>query len=352
MSPQPGERILSRRALLARGTAVATGAGLLIAAGFWPLAKADSNSDEAIEDALATLFNSPDGFTVRQLTGKLLIDPAFPTLSNSILDNYSSSLTGFQQSFLQAIQVMTRDPSALIAVVSGSRLTDAQRSSLASIREDLESNPAEQAITKTADRLRRPTNASLLQTYVNGTIATSINLGGPDTSLGNTTLDSIVKEVYALITSTAFTNIYAKVITLIQQPGFIRLLRKYPSVMLENVIPAPVILALTLPNDHDPVLPLTIASSLPVLIYFGGFYHTLLELPELIEPFFLPAAALGGAGAFEVFLLFTVAVVVGIELAHVVNALFEAIDCDHDGDPNDPNDTPGMPGSECPAIPG
>jgi hypothetical protein len=35
------------------------------------------------------------------------------------------------------------------------------------------------------------------------------------------------------------------------------------------------------------------------------------------------------------------AITMGYEWGSAVNSLYKAIDCDHDGDPNDPNDVPG-----------
>jgi hypothetical protein len=304
--------------------------------------RSDHDPEDRLTDQLRAVYATPAALASRRLAGQMLVDPAFPALAKKILQTYASSLTGFQASILGAIGILTRDPGALNALVTGTKLSRAQRGSLESIGDALARNPAVRTVVRTAERLRDEKNTALLQQYVLQDITGGLNLGGPFATLGDASLDAFVKDVYALVNSTAFVSTAAAVTPIIRDPGFITFVRKSSPEIIATVIPGSVVMALMLPNDHDPPLVDYVTILLPALITLLLFGFALTEfLAAAIALFAVAEAALDVAVALG---LFWRAIDLGFEAAHFVEHLYKTIDCDHDGDPSDPNDSSG---NEC-----
>lgn len=300
------------------------------------------DTDGRLTDQLRAVYATPAALTSRRLVGQMLVDPAFPALAKSILQTYASSLTGFQASMLSAIGVLTGDPAALNALVSGTKLTRAQRSSLESIGDAASRNPAMRTVIRTAAGLTSEKNAVLLRQYVVGSFNGSLSLGGPFSTLGNPMLDALAKDVYAIANSSAFATTTAALAPIVNDPCFIDLVRRWPPEITATFIPPSVVLALVLPVDHDPVLPSSVQAELEFLFALAilvlGLELFVLAAAEMF------AAAAGEALFFATLALFSEAIQSGIEAAHTVNDWYKTIDCDHDGDPSDPAD---VPGNEC-----
>jgi hypothetical protein len=302
----------------------------------------DHVAEDRLTDRLRAVYATPAALASRRLVGQLLIDPAVPALAKSILQTYAGSLTGFQASMLGAIGILTRDPAALNALVTGTNLTRAQRASLESIGDAASRNPAIRTVMRTAAGLSSEKNAGLLRQYVVGGFNRSLSLGGPFATLGNPMLDAIAKDVYAIANSSAFASTTAALAPIVNDPGFIDVVRRWPPEITAAYIPPSVLLALMLPVDHDPVLPSSVQAELELLI-------VLAVLLIGLEIFIIAAAEMFAVTAGEALFwasaaLFADAIQSGIDAANAVNAWYKTIDCDHDGDPSDTNDSPG---NEC-----
>jgi len=120
-------------------------------------------------------------------------------------------------------------------------------------------------------------------------------------------------------------------LSFLQDPLFVgalqQLSHEHPGVILPFV-PQSQLLALLLPNDHDPT-GLTPGQIywLNIVMIIAAFIGTAILLPVTIAGF----VALG--------LAFVVAVIAEILAG---DAYSKALDCDLDGDPEDPNDRPGI----------
>lgn len=304
--------------------------------------RSDHDPEDRLTDQLRAVYATPAALASRRLVGQLLVDPAVPALAKSILQTYAGSLTGFQASMLGAIGILTRDPAALNALVTGTKLTRAQRASLESIGDTVSRNPAMRTVIRTAAGLSSEKNAGLLRQYVVGSFNGSLSLGGPFATLGNPMLDAIAKDVYAIANSSAFATTAAALAPIVNDPGFIDLARRWPPEITATFIPPSVVLALVLPVDHDPVLPISVQAELALLFAVAVLVFGLeLFLVAAAEMF---AAEAGEALFFASVQLFSDAIQSGIDAAHAVNDWYKTIDCDHDGDPSDPSD---VAGGEC-----
>jgi hypothetical protein len=263
--------IISRRTLLKTG-AVATG-GLITLVPGWSFAEANTNP---LLDQMRTLYTDPKTSALFQFLSGIVADPAYPAMARNILTNYRSSLTQFQASLLQSFLIMSNDAGAVSTILSGQHLTKNQIAALKSIREQLEKNPAHQMVLRSASKLKESYNKPLLQSYINADLPFNADLSGPQPSLGDTTLDTMVANVYTLAGSSALQGLLAPATSIAQNKDFITLLRKQHSEVLAGYIPSDVLLAFLLPNDKDPLLPSEVQFALDLIA-------TLMQLIDTVQ---------------------------------------------------------------------
>ncbi len=346
------QRLLSRRTFcLKAGTSVAVaGFALSEMLAIVPqLAFAQSNT-EALESQLKSLYFNPNTPSLFKLLSSVTTDPAYATMATDILTNYGTSLTKFQTSLLQAFQIMMSDPGAISTVLSGQILTKSQGQSLKHIRSALRDNPAIHLILENAEKLRESHNKQLLQSYVAASLPLNVNFTGPDTSLGDPTLDSVISDVYNLAGSPAFQGLQAPVNAVLQSPDFISYLQKQTPEVIATFIPSNVLLSFLLPNDQDPPLPQSIWDELFLIVPLSGVLNAVLATISFISlttAFLSPAGvvlAIAGTAELDIALILLSGLWMVYKWAVAANDIYLTMDCDHDGDPSDPAD---VSGNEC-----
>lgn len=325
---------ITRRKLLGGGTLAAAGLMVFGQKLTWPLTvMADANDIDAddIKRQIAAISAGSDAAFVQQQIINLITDPAIAALATSTLQTGGNTLTGFQQSLLQSILIMTRDPASLGALASGAQLTDGQRQSINSIKKDLRNNPAIQLVIDTAQNAAKN---GQLPGFVGQTIANSrINLPFP-TPLGSAALDAVARDIFNAKGSVAAANLTAALTPIIQSPNFISFLKTQQPEVVAGFIPPNILINLLLPTDIDPGILDIVKAGLEILGGIAGLIAAILLAPEE-----LTAAVIVGL-TLAVFAALTAIAVGFIDL-------FQAIDCDFDGDPSDPNDVPGI---ECAPV--
>jgi hypothetical protein len=338
--------LFSRRVFLKAGT-VATAGGFLT---LMPQgAFAQTNVDPLLTQ-LKALYTHPDTPALFKLLSTIASDPAYPAMATDILTNYGTSLTNFQTSLLQAFQTMTGDPGMISTVLSGQILTKQQGLSFKHIRSTLRDNPAIHMILEHANKLREPHNKQILQSYVAAGLPLTVNFAGPNTTLGDPTLDAVVTDAYLLASSPAFQGLQTPVTSLLQRSDFISFLQKQPPEVIATYIPANILLSFLLPGDQDPPLPQNIWDQLYLIVPLSGVLNALLATItffSLSSAFLTPAGvvlAIAGTIELDIALLILSGLWMGYKWAVAVNDIYMAMDCDHDGDPSDPSD---VAGSEC-----
>lgn len=273
---------LSRPHFLASSACMAV-SGLVAAGSPWARALADDGGEgraaHALRQQLRQIAASSNFKTVRQLFATLVQDPALPALASQTLQGGGADLTTFQASLLQSIAIMTQDPGALAARISGTPLTEAQRESLETIRSNLEENPAIQRLRRAGAQLKEQKNLALLQSDV-GQVVTNATTGAPPAiNSGNATLDAVMRDGVSIQTSTASAGLIQAVVPLMQSAAFVPLLREQRPEVLATFLPPATMIALELPQGVDPFLPPEIFTILQILGAIAGAILALVTLP-------------------------------------------------------------------------
>lgn len=310
--------ILSRRNFLSRSAWIAVG-GLVAVGSPWSALADDGGEGQAanvLRQQLRPIAASTDFQMVRQLLANLVQDPALPALASQTLQSAGSSLTAFQTSLLQSIAIVTRDPAALAARVSGAPLTEAQRESLETVRSNLDENPAIRRLRRAGTQLKSRKSVALLQNYVGQVIANDGQSVPPVITSGNTTLDAVIRDAANARGSSAFANLAAAMAPIMQNAAFVPFLRRQEPEVLTTFLPSATAITLLLPNDVDPPLLGLTKAILELIAAAIGAIIAILAVPEEL-------VILAFIGA----------------LAAILTALIDlqqALDCD--GDPMDPAD--------------
>jgi len=223
----------------------------------------------------------PAWTTVRQLLVNVATDPALPVLTKTTLQTAGTSLTGFQRDLLEALLVMTTDPAALAATITGTPLTKAQRFMMNRVMGTLSENPAIHRLIQAGAQLKG--HPAALQSDVDQVIANS-RLSVPSLSIpNNLPLAAVVGDNLAVLNSSAFGQIQQALIPILQNPDFVAFLRPQSPVMVASFMPPATMIALELPGGVDPILPPLIFTTLQVLGAIAGVILALLDFIALPE---------------------------------------------------------------------
>lgn len=247
--------MVSRLRFLLTG-AVAIGGSLLAGGGIsdvWARTLPSQAVLENLRNQILAIQAIPAWTTVRQLLVDVATDPALPVLTKTTLQTAGTSLTGFQRDFLEALLVMTTDPAALSATITGTPLTMAQRLMMNRVRGTLSENPAIRRLIRAGAGLKG--HPAALQSDVDQVIANS-RLSVPSLSIpGNPPLAAVVSDNVAVLNSSAFGQIRQALIPILQRPDFVAFLWLQSPVIVASFIPPATMIALELPSGVDPILP-------------------------------------------------------------------------------------------------
>jgi len=254
MDAEKGLFQASRRRFLSTGAGI-VGGGLLASSGLssaWARNLPPAAVSEDLRSHILGIQAMPAWTSVRQLLAQIVTDPALPLLAKTTLQTVGTGFTGFQKDVLEALLVMTTDPAALAATITGKPLTKAQRLMMNRVRGTVSENPAIHRLIQAGAQLKG--QPAVLQADVNQVIANS-RLPVPQLFIpNNPPLSAVVNDNVALLNSSAFGQIQQAFIPLLQNPNFVGFLRQQSPWTVASFMPRATVLALELPGGIDPPL--------------------------------------------------------------------------------------------------
>ena len=324
-------RISSSLALVVVAVLSVTASGVAQAAVPQPPSK-------GLSSEVATAYQSAGGVQLRSQLASLFSDPALQAAAKAVLKSDGptgrNDLTSFQADLLKALITETTAPSILSAKLTGKRLSWKEQLEALRLQHQLSDNPAIKTLARAGWQLGRSSQLPAdIATVVTNNSASYSALTPPATANqgGSAALDTVVSDVAALRTGSAFTSYASQLTPILQDSHFPRLLEDQSPLNTAAFLPASSLIALLIPQDHDPAITDIVKSSLEILIGIAATGAAILLAPEE-----LAGAALVGVG---------LAVFAGLGTTVVgIIDLGTALDCDHDGDPFDTAD---VPGQEC-----
>ena len=313
-------------------------AALTISMAGTALASTPASGSQSLSSQIAAAYRSPSGVQLRGQLASIFSDPALPAAAKALIQSDGPSgkndLTDFQTDLLKALVTETGDPSLVAARLTGKALTFNQWAD--SVREQIEllRNPAVSTLARAGWQLHNspqlPADIAAVAsndsvTYSAFTPPATANQGG------SAALDSVIGDIAALRTSQAFTDYASKLTPVLQDSRFSSLLKGQSPLDIASFLPVSDMIALLIPNDHDPAILDVVKASLEILGGLAALGAVLLSSPIVIAGVTITATGLAITAAVS-------AIAVG------VLDLATSLDCDHDGDPWDPAD---VPGQEC-----
>lgn len=327
-------RIKARR--LASPLALLLALALTMAASGVAQAVTPYEAGQSLSGQLVTAYHSSSGVQLRSQLAAIFSDPALPAAAKAVLQSDGptgkNDLTDFQIDILKALITETAASSTLAAKINGTRLSWKQQLEALRLQQQLRDNPAIRTLAKAGRQLARSSQlpADIATVATNNSV--SYSAFTPPTTVsqgGSTGLDTILSDIAAMRTASAFTSYAALLAPVLQDSHFPQLLKGQQPLDIAAFLPASTLIALLIPNDHDPAITDVVKSSLEILGGLAAVGAAILLAPEE-----LAGAALVGTG---------LAIFAGISAVAVgVIDLATALDCDHDGDPFDPADAPGQ----------